>query len=349
MRTFSLAPFVVLLAATVGCTPQNETVDAAFEGVLYSDAKGEEEEEYEDTGAPDEEDAEIPEVDTDGDGLSDFEEDEFYGTDPLNPDTDGDHLVDGFEVYLGSNPQEADPDEDCDGIPDIAETAYYGTQFDNRDTDADELSDYEEALLGTNPLIKDTDEDGLDDGMEVTITYGGDEIVIVLHTVACEQEASFNDLYGGKQRSVYESSDPLKFDTDGDSLGDRYEMERGTDPLDWDSDSDGLGDGEEVIDHNTNPLNWDSDCDSLGDGYEKDDLSSDPLDPMDPYSDGDGDSDCDSDTDADSDSDGLTYWEEIGLGTDPLNWDTDGDSLGDGYEKDDLNSDPLDPMDPYSN
>ena len=56
--------------------------------------------------------------DRDGDGLADFEEDEL-GTDPDNPDTDGDGLLDGTEVN-GENPTDplnADTDGDglCDG------------------------------------------------------------------------------------------------------------------------------------------------------------------------------------------------------------------------------------------
>jgi hypothetical protein len=42
--------------------------------------------------------------DTDGDGLSDYEEKYLYGTDPKNPDTDGDGMKDGDEVKRGRNP-----------------------------------------------------------------------------------------------------------------------------------------------------------------------------------------------------------------------------------------------------
>jgi hypothetical protein len=41
--------------------------------------------------------------DSDGDGLTNFEE-AYYGTDPNNPDTDGDGFPDGLEVRLGSDP-----------------------------------------------------------------------------------------------------------------------------------------------------------------------------------------------------------------------------------------------------
>ena len=46
-----------------------------------------------------------PEVaDTDGDGLSDYEEVKIYHTDPLKADTDGDGFKDGDEVKNGYNP-----------------------------------------------------------------------------------------------------------------------------------------------------------------------------------------------------------------------------------------------------
>jgi len=68
--------------------------------------------------------------DTDGDGLSDGDEVHKYRTDPLNPDTDGDGLADGEEIRLGTNP--LNPDTDGDGIPDGIEVK-----------------------LGTNPLVPD--------------------------------------------------------------------------------------------------------------------------------------------------------------------------------------------------
>ena len=43
-------------------------------------------------------------VDTDGDGLSDYEEEHVYGTKPDNPDTDGDGKSDGDEVTAGTDP-----------------------------------------------------------------------------------------------------------------------------------------------------------------------------------------------------------------------------------------------------
>jgi len=43
-------------------------------------------------------------ADRDHDGLSDWEETHIYGTDPDDPDTDGDGVSDGDEVFLGRNP-----------------------------------------------------------------------------------------------------------------------------------------------------------------------------------------------------------------------------------------------------
>lgn len=70
--------------------------------------------------------------DFDGDGLSNFKEANTYRTDPCNPDTDGDFLRDGFEIQMYTQGQlnwkksrgnvALDPDSDGDGILDSQET-----------------------------------------------------------------------------------------------------------------------------------------------------------------------------------------------------------------------------------
>ena len=82
-------------------------------------------------------------VDSDGDGLSD-EYELRIGTDPLNPDTDGDGLKDGEEV-LTYKTDPLNPDSDYDLL-----------------TDGDEVRKYR-----TDPLDPDTDKGGVRDGHEV--------------------------------------------------------------------------------------------------------------------------------------------------------------------------------------
>lgn len=73
-------------------------------------------------------------ADSDYDELSDGDEENIYGTDPLNPDTDEDGLFDGDEIALGLNPLVAD--SDGDGIPDNEELFNQSQIFDANEDDA---------------------------------------------------------------------------------------------------------------------------------------------------------------------------------------------------------------------
>jgi outer membrane protein OmpA-like peptidoglycan-associated protein len=100
--------------------------------------------------------------DSDGDGLTDREEEEIYHTDPYDPDTDRDRLTDGQEVKI------------------------YRTNPLDRDTDMDLLSDGDEVLdIKTDPLNRDTDGGGVCDGHEVLedgtdprAGHGDDDLVL---------------------------------------------------------------------------------------------------------------------------------------------------------------------------
>jgi hypothetical protein len=50
-------------------------------------------------------------IDSDGDGLSDWDEVNVYNTDPHKVDTDGDYVGDGYEVHTShTNPLKVDSD-----------------------------------------------------------------------------------------------------------------------------------------------------------------------------------------------------------------------------------------------
>ncbi|MGC9781045.1 MAG: hypothetical protein HZR80_17510 [Candidatus Heimdallarchaeota archaeon] len=112
-------------------------------------------------------------IDTDGDFIDDYYEIN-NGLDPLDDsdsylDSDGDGLTNYEEYYWEINPFETD--SDGDGLDDYWEV-YYGPAFgdlDNTwdDPDGDGLTNLEEYNEGTHPNDPDTDDDGFLDGIEV--------------------------------------------------------------------------------------------------------------------------------------------------------------------------------------
>lgn len=100
------------------------------------------------------EDPETIILDSDKDGLSDFQE-RSLGTDPLKIDSDDDGHSDYQEIKNGYNPlgpgllQTNDPDHD--GLTNDQELIF-GTDPWNKDTDGDGFNDYNEIRTGFNPL-----------------------------------------------------------------------------------------------------------------------------------------------------------------------------------------------------
>ena len=102
------------------------------------------------------------EDDTDGDGLSDYDEIALCGTDPLSADADGNGVPD------------PDEDPDGDGLT-VREELALGTAPACEDTDRDGLNDYEEInRYRSDPLKADSDGDGAPDGWETA--HGSDPV-----------------------------------------------------------------------------------------------------------------------------------------------------------------------------
>ncbi|MBK8027064.1 MAG: pilus assembly protein [Chloroflexi bacterium] len=273
---------------------------------------------------------------------------ETRGTNPLNPDTDGDGLLDGEEIYIHDT-HPINPDTDGDGLDDGDELSIYGTDPLDPDTDDDGLSDGQEVLLGALPGVTDSDGDGITDGNEVNV-YGTNPILVDTDddgltdpeevfnygTLATNPDTDSDGLRDGPELKTYGTS-PHEPDTDGDSLIDGMEVSVfSTSPLLVDTDADNLPDPDEINVHHTTPYKFDSDDDGLSDW---DEIFLYGTQAMNPDSDGDGLSDgVEIETygtdpnDTDSDDDGISDADEVAAGTTPAQLDSDGDGLGDTWE-----------------
>ena len=231
-------------------------------------------------------------VDTEGDGLSDFQELREYGTNPCDPDTDWDGLTDYEEVYRALDKIITDPcdnDTDNDNLLDGWRDINHNLTFDSGE-EWGETGDLAQPIAGenrneggygTNASLTDTDFDGLDDGDELSLLW--QPVWDATHTNNQLTDIGWN-------------SDP-----DGDNL---YNL------IDLDSDNDGILDGPEKLMWESYPNitapGWDQNSDS----YDSWDKLINIIDP-------------------DSDNEGLTDGEEmLTFFTRSDNRDTDGDAYG---------------------
>ena len=90
----------------------------------------------------------------DGDGFkNDLEE--SYGTNPEDPDSDDDGLLDGDEAtkyFTDPNTPDANTDHDGDGLTTVEEVDIYLTDPTMPDSDGDGYDDGEEVNRGSDPL-----------------------------------------------------------------------------------------------------------------------------------------------------------------------------------------------------
>ncbi len=149
---------------------------------------------------------------------------------------------------------------------------------------------------------------------------------------AIELDADGDELMDEQELEI--GTDPNKFDTDMDGLGDGAEVRQdgwGTNPLAADTDEDGIGDGDELFTYGTDPKLADSDADGVDDATEIG-AGSNPNDPNSVPGGG---------ITLDADKDGLTDEEELEIGTDPNDSDSDNDRLSDGFEVREFGTNPL--------
>ena len=146
-------------------------------------------------------------------------------SDPNNPDSDNDGLLDGEELKLGTNPRSKDTDND--GLSDFQEVRG--------------LKIRELGILKMAPNDADTDNDKRSDGAEAEIK----DIEANRWVVNVEGKAPYR---------VY--SHPLVADADFDNLVDGDEFAKGSDPGKGNTDGDRRDDGEEFA-VGTNPLQVD--------------------------------------------------------------------------------------------
>ncbi len=257
-------------------------------------------------------------------------------TDPLNPDTDGDLLLDGQEGKFGpyyGGLQSVDPYFES---TDLVWNNGYTHPLDNDTDDDSYLQSWNGSVLPSRTYLGD-----LRDGVEVrgitaTVRENGDYVTRVFYTDPTRADSD-RDTGPGGDGVVMESdgyelfprfaneepTDPLSGDLDNDGLLDTLEDSIGTDIFEVDTDGDKLNDKLEYL-LKSDPLSVDTDGDKLEDGDEYFTLKTNLLS-------------------SDTDFDGITDYDELFVwGTNPGLEDSDVDGFLDGYEIEKLGTSPSD-------
>lgn len=234
-------------------------------------------------------------LDTDGDGVFDHEEDanrncqvDAGETSPDSADTDGDGLGDFIESKSTSNTSALDNDSDDDGLIDGLEDLNKSGSFEQEycvtdsssaqfgwcetdpakaDTDGDTLGDNRERAMGTNPNDRNTDGDTKSDDLdECPLLHPNDG---ECYYANCAEGVALPSDQDTDEDGVRDDDE----DTNNNCQRDATE----TDVQSDDTDGDGIPDGVEDFNRNgvyeaelgeSNPLNTDTDGDGIGDGAE---------------------------------------------------------------------------------
>ncbi|KKW37523.1 hypothetical protein A2454_06150 [Candidatus Peribacteria bacterium RIFOXYC2_FULL_55_14] len=177
--------------------------------------------------------AQVPQSDTDGDGLLDTEEDSNTNgivdegeTNPLDADTDGGGEADGKEKQNSRDPLDRRDDFtydlDNDGLTNGEEWAL-GTLDDNPDTDGDGINDSDDPFPLDREFRSDYDGDGLPDEYEAT------------HGLSDEKRSDAHEDNDGdgltNLEEFVQGTNIDNADTDNDGTTDAEELELGSDPL----------------------------------------------------------------------------------------------------------------------
>ncbi|MHA1971432.1 MAG: hypothetical protein ACTSW1_00485 [Candidatus Hodarchaeales archaeon] len=301
-------------------------------------------------------------------------------TDPLNPDTDGDGLLDGEEgdagPYYGLGDLYNVSFSGIDNPPLIFNNGY--THPLDNDTDDDSYQQlYDGSIIPNQSRHVVTIQggkriyttDGWEvKGMPIVFMINGEPVVKIIRTNPCNPDSDgdtgiapytrtnfpFTEILAsdGYELSLDPPSDPMDSDTDDDGLidgleGTLKEDSNHTNYNNPDTDGDGLGDLQELL-LGSNPRHPDSDRDMVTDGQEYLLFGTSVFNP---------DTDFDGVLDGeelfwyhtdpfsiDSDGDGINDWMELFVYfTDPMDEDTDNDRLSDWEELNVYGTNPLDP------
>ncbi|EGF91074.1 PAP2 superfamily protein [Asticcacaulis biprosthecium C19] len=194
-------------------------------------------------------------------------------------DTDGDGIVDSFEMTVGLDPDKSDltSDSDGDGITNTREVLQ-GTNAFKADTDGDGVDDLEELEQGLSPTVAEFSYVGagalyyrissangvVASGKINNINELGDILLPSEQTLTLELVDPINNSYGLANFKSAQSGNRTNLpevamivantpDTDGDGLADKIERVIGTSGTAADTDGDGLTDKFE-IDNGLDPL-----------------------------------------------------------------------------------------------